>query len=183
MGPATWELVVNDGKVVFQHVELSQTQAWMCFFWQNIRGQGLCNRVVKTQSDQHIQSSLRAPIAEWILVIVHFKVHRLDQRQHYAIPTILTGDIVLTTSCNYPGGKFLATYGDINCQNPSISQRLEPTSQTVETFVGSTVVLILVVFMVFRTRLPPVRSRALTGSFNCPAESRQLRNGIIIKHP
>ena len=155
------------------------------FFWQNIRGQGLCNRVVKTQSDQHIQSSLRAPIAEWILVIVHFKVHRLDQRQHYAIPTILTGDIVLTTSCNYLGGKFLATYGDINCQNPSISQRLEPTSQTVETFVGSTVVLILVVFMVFRTRLPPVRSRALTGSFNCPAkdtdvwprvfESRQLR--------
>lgn len=79
------------------------------FFWQNIRGQGLCNRVVKTQSDQHIQSSLRAPIAEWILVIVHFKVHRLDQRQHYAIPTILTGDIVLTTSCNYLGGEFLCS--------------------------------------------------------------------------
>ena len=117
------------------------------------------------------------------LVILHFKVHRLDQRQHYAIPTILTGDIVLTTSCDCLGGKFLATYGDINCQNPSISQQLEPTSQTVETFVGSTVVLILVVFMVFRIRLPPVRSRALTGSFNCPAESRQLRNGIIIKHP
>jgi len=32
MGPATWELVVNDGKVVFQHVELSQTPAWMGFF-------------------------------------------------------------------------------------------------------------------------------------------------------
>ena len=32
MGPATWELVVNDGKVVFQHVELSHTQAWMCVF-------------------------------------------------------------------------------------------------------------------------------------------------------
>ena len=29
IGPATWELVVNDGKVVFQHVELSQAQAWI----------------------------------------------------------------------------------------------------------------------------------------------------------
>ena len=47
--------------------------------------------------------------------------------------------------------------------------QLEPTSQTVETFVGSTVVLILVVFIAFRI-LPPERSRALTGSFNCPGQ-------------
>lgn len=38
-----------------------------------------------TQSDQHVQSSLRAPIEEGISAILHFKVHRLDQRQHYVI--------------------------------------------------------------------------------------------------
>ena len=107
----------------------------------------------------------------------------MQQGGHYAIPTIFTGDIVLTTSCDYLGGEIPRNLWWHQCHHPSISQQLQPTSQTVETFVGSTVVLILVVFMVFRTRLPPVRSRALTGSFNCPAESRQLRNGIIIKHP
>ena len=52
MGPATWELVVNDGKVVFQHVELSQTRAWICFLtesWSKHLQEGFC----KTLQDRN----------------------------------------------------------------------------------------------------------------------------------